>query len=104
MYWYIINCTANCTGLLFCRVRPEFLLLEEVIFKKPVPIGSLIYFTAQVVYTNDTTFQVKVQADVVDPLHPGPEKKVETTNLFFFRFTAANIPIVMPRSYSEVSA
>jgi acyl-CoA hydrolase len=36
-------------------------MLEEVVFKKPVPIGSLIYFTAQVVYTDANVFQVKVQ-------------------------------------------
>jgi acyl-coenzyme A thioesterase 9 len=56
---------AFATGILFCRTRPQFLLLEEVIFKKPVPIGSLIYFTAQVVYTDANVFQVKVQVMLV---------------------------------------
>lgn len=49
------------TGLMFCRTRPTFVLLEEVVFKKPVSVGSLLYFTGQVVYTDANCFQVKVK-------------------------------------------
>ncbi|KAJ3087020.1 Acyl-coenzyme A thioesterase 9, mitochondrial [Quaeritorhiza haematococci] len=93
---------AFATGLLFSNSKVSFVALDDIAFRKPVPIGSLLSLTSQVVYSeggSDYSFQVKVQADVVDPV----KNTRETTNTFHFTFTTdqKEVPIVMPRSYDE---
>lgn len=71
-------------------------------FKKPVEVGSILLFTSSVTYCPGhpmTTFQVSVQADVIDPF--GGSR--DTTNVFHFTFmqTKRPLPRVMPRTYAE---
>ncbi|RKO93407.1 hypothetical protein BDK51DRAFT_29475 [Blyttiomyces helicus] len=100
---------AYSTSLLFIPSLPTFVALDDITFRRPVPIGSLLSLTAQVVYSTgspSSTFQVKVRADVVDPA----TRESDTSNTFHFTFMAKerdgetgvhDLPRVMPRSYDE---
>ncbi|KAJ3296417.1 Acyl-coenzyme A thioesterase 9, mitochondrial [Blyttiomyces sp. JEL0837] len=91
------------TALLFTHSRVYFVALDDILFRKPVPIGRLLSLTAQVVYAAgwpSTSFQVKVRADVVDPV----KRTSDLSNEFTFTFVApgeTKVPRVMPRSYDE---
>lgn len=55
-------------------------------------------FFLQIVYTSGTKMQVKVHAEVVNPV----DGHHDTTNMFHFTFDSkkANVPILMPKSYA----
>lgn len=86
--------------MIYSQCRPLFIRLDEISFKKPVPIGSLLIFTSKVVYSKDKIFRVTVSADIMDA-----EKGTrETTNTFHFEFQAikkGELRTVLPQSYSE---
>ncbi|KAI9101336.1 HotDog domain-containing protein [Phlyctochytrium arcticum] len=92
---------AYSTGLIFCKSRVNFVALDDIVFKKPVHVGSLLSLTSQVVYSAGSpskSIQVKVRADVVDPI----KDENSTTNTFHFTFTTdGTLPRIMPRSYDE---
>ena len=53
--------------------RPHFVALDDLSFRKPVPIGSFLRFTSRVVYAeggDHKTFQVSVVAEVCRPAQP----------------------------------
>ncbi|KAJ3143985.1 Acyl-coenzyme A thioesterase 9, mitochondrial [Irineochytrium annulatum] len=89
-------------AVLFTHSRVYFVSLDDISFKRPVPIGALLSLTAQVVYAHGApsrSLMVRVRADVIDPLK-GTE---EMTNEFFFTFIAphGHVPRVLPQSYEE---
>ncbi|KAJ3051582.1 Acyl-coenzyme A thioesterase 9, mitochondrial [Rhizophlyctis rosea] len=93
---------AYSTAMMYTRSpRVSLVAMDDVLFRRPVPIGSLLSLTAQVVYSSpeDDTFQLRVRADVVDPI----EDLRETTNTFSFGFYAPDGAIrkVVPQSYEE---
>lgn len=88
------------TGHIFAHMRPFFLASDNVSFQKPVEIGSIAIFNAQVVYTEDKmAFTVRVDTDVINPKDDSKER----TNTFFYTFTCPEKPIktVVPESYEE---
>ncbi|KAI9201924.1 HotDog domain-containing protein [Polychytrium aggregatum] len=96
---------AYSTGLIYSQDHCRFVSLDDIAFKKPVSIGDLLNLKAQVVYVGKAPsryFQVKVIADVIDPL-VGTRA---TTNVFYFTFVAASaskagLKRVMPQTYDE---
>lgn len=44
---------AYACAMLFCRQRVQLLGMDDLAFKHPVPIGSILEYTAQVVYTQN---------------------------------------------------
>ena len=94
---------AYSTGYIFTRSRISFVALDDITFRKPVSIGSLLSLTSQAVYSKgypSRSFQVKVKADVIDPVRDTQD----TTNVFHFTFAVGpddKVPRVMPRSYDE---
>ena len=96
---------AHATGILFCKSTIGFVALDDISFKHPVNIGSILSLKSEVVYSDGGAtkmFQVSVIADVIDP--NGDQK---TTNTFHFTFRAKNLkknetlPKVMPQTYAE---
>ncbi|XP_048247172.1 acyl-coenzyme A thioesterase 9, mitochondrial-like [Haliotis rufescens] len=79
--------------------RPVLKVVDDIVFKKPVEIGSLLLLSSQVVYTHKSLMQVKVHAEVLD-VDTGVR---ETTNDFHFTFDSQdeNLPRVIPKSYAE---
>ncbi|KAF9190499.1 hypothetical protein BGZ51_008538 [Haplosporangium sp. Z 767] len=93
---------AFCNASVFISSRPTFLALDEISFRKPVPIGTFLALDSQIVYAEGSghhSFQVMVKADVLD-VKKGTR---ETTNTFWFTFTdpIKGSPRIMPRTYAE---
>ena len=86
----------------FTKRPPRFVGLDDVAFKKPVPVGSLIEFVARVAYAADNgEIRVHVKAERVS-LRSG---RREMTNQLNFTFgadaDAATLPTVRPDTYEE---
>ncbi|KAG0351894.1 hypothetical protein BG005_008637 [Podila minutissima] len=95
---------AFCNASVFIKYRPTFLALDEISFRKPVPIGTFLALDSQIVFSEGGqhhSFQVMVKADVLD-IKKGTR---ETTNTFWFTFRdpkeTSGTPKVMPKTYAE---
>lgn len=93
---------AYSNALLFSGHRPFFLSLDDISFREPVPVGSLVRLTCEVVYSSgclDQTYQLRVDAAIVNHL----TKRTRTTNEFQFTFysPSKDLPRVMPKTYAE---
>lgn len=90
---------------LFSKTTPRIRVVDDISFKRPVLIGSLLFLSSQVVYTEDNFIQVKVHAQTVDP----NTAHKEMTNDFYFKFSATpktqgdwdKMPQVIPKTYAE---
>ncbi|KAF1921934.1 HotDog domain-containing protein [Ampelomyces quisqualis] len=101
------------TAAAFSHKRPTFVSLDPSTFQNPVPVGSILYLTATVVYTDPplidvadektnqnseyTRVQVRVDSKVRDVEH-GHSKP---TGQFNYTFTVPKNIRVMPRTYQE---
>ena len=104
----------------FSHKRPTFISLDPSTFENPVPVGSVLYLTATVAYTEEnssaalgddgsvldsrgdkekkfTKIQVRVDSRVRNVEHE--ERK--PTGQFNYTFIVEKDISVMPRSYSE---
>ncbi|OAK95868.1 Thioesterase/thiol ester dehydrase-isomerase [Phaeosphaeriaceae sp. SRC1lsM3a] len=101
------------TAAAFAHARPTFVSLDPSTFQNPVPVGSILYLTATVVYTDPplinapgesaaegseyTRVQIRVDSKVRDVEH-GFSKP---TGQFNYTFTVPKKIRVMPRTYQE---
>lgn len=97
----------------FAHARPTFVSLDPSTFQNPVPVGSILYLTATVVYTDPpligapgetvnedskyTRVQVRVDSKVRDVEHG----RSKPTGQFNYTFTVEKKIRVMPRTYQE---
>ncbi|RYN39451.1 hypothetical protein AA0114_g11254 [Alternaria tenuissima] len=97
----------------FAHARPTFVSLDPSTFQTPVPVGSILYLTATVVYTDPpligapdekvdeqagyTRVQIRIDSKVRDVEH-GHSKP---TGQFNYTFTVPKNIRVMPRTYQE---
>jgi len=93
---------STCTA--FSGGHAEFRSLDDTRFIVPVEIGSIVIFSAQIVYTrklsNDSaTSAVQVQV-VAEVLTPATSKRA-TTNTFQFSYFAPFCHHVMPKTYQD---
>eukprot|EP00062_Callorhinchus_milii_P024135 gi/632983717/ref/XP_007908784.1/ PREDICTED: acyl-coenzyme A thioesterase 9, mitochondrial isoform X2 [Callorhinchus milii] len=78
--------------------RPHVVAVDDIIFQKPVEIGSLLYLSSQVCYTQQNHIQVRVHSEVVNPY----TKEHSTTNVFHFTFCSdKEVARVTPKTYGE---
>uniref|UniRef100_A0A8C7PG31 Acyl-CoA thioesterase 9 n=1 Tax=Oncorhynchus mykiss TaxID=8022 RepID=A0A8C7PG31_ONCMY len=78
--------------------RPNLVAVDDILFQKPVEIGSLLLLSSQVCYTEGNYIQVRVHTEVLDPL----TRHHNTTNVFHFTFvTDKDVPNIVPQSYGE---
>uniref|UniRef100_A0A673GG22 Acyl-CoA thioesterase 9, tandem duplicate 2 n=1 Tax=Sinocyclocheilus rhinocerous TaxID=307959 RepID=A0A673GG22_9TELE len=66
----------------FAGCRPTVVAVDDILFRKPVEIGSLLLLSSQVCYTEGMYVQVRVHSEVLDPL----TQQRNTTNVFHFTF------------------
>ena len=115
---------AFCAASSFAHVRPTFVSLDPSTFQNPVPVGSVLYMTATVVYcdpplvsgesdpdpgsndpVNNKTTQkqemTRVQVRVDTKVRNVEHGETKPTGQFNYTFTVAKDIKVMPRSYSE---
>lgn len=90
---------AHANASLYCKGRPYIEVVDDINFKRPVEVGSLLFFSSQIVYTKETKLMTKVHAEVVNP----KDGSRETTNDFYFVFNSRSreIPRVIPKTYAE---
>ncbi|KKY23865.1 putative acylthioester [Phaeomoniella chlamydospora] len=86
----------------FSHTRPSFISLDPSTFEEPVPVGSVLYVSASIVYTEPSTaggtrISVAVTTQVRDVDHA--DRK--STGSFFYTFLVDKDVRVMPQSYSE---
>ncbi|XP_077515647.1 acyl-coenzyme A thioesterase 9, mitochondrial-like isoform X2 [Amblyomma americanum] len=80
--------------------RPKTYHTADIWFRRPVQLGSLLHYEAQVVYSRDNFMQLNVNATVIKP----DQGTKEITNVFHFTFLLdgdSPAPRVVPRSYPE---
>ncbi|RMZ81359.1 hypothetical protein DV738_g2165, partial [Chaetothyriales sp. CBS 135597] len=88
----------------FSHTRPRFVNLDPSTFEEPVPVGSVLYASATVTYTEPissggTRIQVMVRTHVRNVEHKERERK--NTGTFFYTFNAPANVNVLPQSYGE---
>ena len=114
---------AFCCAASFSHTRPTFVSLDPSTFENPVPVGSVLYLTARVAYTDPplvelddkgkakpvedatsikkekefTSVQIRVDSKVRDVEH-GVAKP---TGQFSYTFLVPKNVKVMPQSYEE---
>lgn len=87
---------ANATA--HCKSYANLKYVDDISFQQPVEIGSFLYLSSRIVYTVRKLLQLRVHAQVLNPL----TGEFKTTNTFQFTFSTANdFPTVMPRTYAE---
>jgi acyl-coenzyme A thioesterase 9 len=95
---------AFCNASVFLKNRPTFLALDDISFRMPVPVGTLLALDSQIAYSeggDHRSFQVMVTADILDV----SKRSRETTNTFWFTFSGPReghkTLKVLPRTYAE---
>lgn len=88
----------------FSHTRPRFVNLDPSTFEEAVPVGSVLYVSAGVSYTEPdpnggTRIQVMVRTHVRPVEHQEQERK--STGTFFYTFLAPANVSVLPQSYTE---
>lgn len=96
---------AYADAILYLKSRSAMLLaMDEVIFRKPVHVGTLLKLKSEIIYAEGhphRSFQVRVVAEVVDI----EKSKSETTNVFYFTMSAMDDHVrsrrILPKTYAE---
>uniref|UniRef100_A0A7N6ACF5 HotDog ACOT-type domain-containing protein n=1 Tax=Anabas testudineus TaxID=64144 RepID=A0A7N6ACF5_ANATE len=78
--------------------RPSLVAVDDILFQKPVEIGSLLLLSSQVCFTQGKYIQVRVHSEVFDPL----TQQHNTTNVFHYTFVSdRDVPNIIPKTYGE---
>ncbi|KFY25418.1 hypothetical protein V493_04671 [Pseudogymnoascus sp. VKM F-4281 (FW-2241)] len=91
----------TCTSAL-SHARPRFLALDPSTFANPVPVGSVLYMTAVVAYTepgvgDSTRVQIRVDTHVRSVEHG----EVRPTGQFNYTFEVPGELSILPQTYGE---
>nr|KAF6434917.1 acyl-CoA thioesterase 9 [Rousettus aegyptiacus] len=86
------------TACSFGGSRPFVVAVDDIMFQKPVEVGSLLFLSSQVCFTQGNYIQVRVHSEVASL----DNKEHTTTNIFHFTFMSEkDVPLVFPRTYGE---
>ncbi|KAI9877718.1 MAG: hypothetical protein M1830_001886 [Pleopsidium flavum] len=106
---------AFCCAASFSHTRPTFLALDPSTFENPVPVGSVLYLTATVAYTDPplvstagdvketmaTSEYTRVQVRIDSKVRNIEHGETKPTGQFNYTFLVERDIKVMPRTYSE---
>ena len=109
---------AFCCAASFAHARPVFVSLDPSTFQNPVPVGSVLYLTATVVYTDpplvsgktdsdvdeksqDQNQQTRVQVRVDSKVRDVEHGETKPTGQFNYTFTVDKSVKVLPKTYTE---
>lgn len=101
---YLLRSTvelAFCCCSAFAHSRPTFLSLDPSTFDAPVPVGSILYLTATVAYTEPYKHGCRVQVRVDSAVRDVEHGSVVETGVFNYTFFVNKHLEVMPKTYSE---
>ncbi|KAM4795760.1 acyl-coenzyme A thioesterase 9, mitochondrial-like [Rhinophrynus dorsalis] len=86
------------TACSFGGSRPYVVAVDDIMFQRPVEIGSLLFLSCQVCYTENNYIQVRVHSEVSDP----NTRDHHTTNIFHFTYMyEKEVPQIVPQTYGE---
>jgi len=94
----------------FSHTRPTFLSLDPSTFENPVPVGSVLYITASVNYSDpspaednraDGSKGTRVQVTVATKTRNVEHEERKPTGTFHYTFLVDRDVRVMPETYSE---
>ncbi|XP_051841068.1 acyl-coenzyme A thioesterase 9, mitochondrial [Antechinus flavipes] len=86
------------TACNFAGTRPFLVAVDDIMFQSPVEIGSLLFLSSQVCFTEKNHIQVRVHSEVSLP----GTKEHKTTNIFHFTFfVEKDVPLVIPKTYGD---
>jgi len=85
----------------FANTRPRFVSLDPSTFQAPVPVGSILYLTATVAYTEPTSKGSRVQVRVESRVRGVEDGKIDNTGVFNYTFYVDKTAKVMPVTYTE---
>lgn len=96
---------AYADAICYLKSRSAMLLaMDEVIFRKPVHVGTLLRLKSEVIHAEGhphKSFQVRVVAEVIDI----ERSRRETTNVFYFTMASTEEDIkvkrILPKTYAE---
>ncbi|XP_038272658.1 acyl-coenzyme A thioesterase 9, mitochondrial isoform X4 [Dermochelys coriacea] len=78
--------------------RPYVVAVDDIMFQRPVEIGSLLLLSAQVCFTEKNYIQIRVHSEVYD----SDTREHKTTNIFHFTFMSEReVPQIVPKTYGE---
>jgi len=92
---------AFCCCSAFAHTRPTFVSLDPSTFQAPVPVGSILYLTATVSYTEPGTQGSRVQVMVESKVKDVEHGSVAEAGVFNYTFWVDKKLKVMPVTYSE---
>ncbi|KAI1483231.1 Thioesterase/thiol ester dehydrase-isomerase [Daldinia eschscholtzii] len=107
---------AFCCAASFAHARPTFISADPCIFRNPVPVGSVLYLTATIVYTDPPVLEEdgseprqKDSENPVTRLHVRVDSKVrdvehgnaKPTGQFNYTFSVPKDVKVLPHTYEE---
>uniref|UniRef100_A0A8D0EDF0 Acyl-CoA thioesterase 9 n=1 Tax=Salvator merianae TaxID=96440 RepID=A0A8D0EDF0_SALMN len=82
----------------YANSRPYVVAVDDIMFQKPVEIGSLLLLSSRVCYTEKNYIQARVHSEVYDP----NTRVHQTTNVFHFTFMLEKeVPDIVPKTYGE---
>ena len=86
----------------FSHTKPSFLNLDPSTFENPVPVGSVLYLSAGVSFTEpDFNGGTRIQVVVTTKVRNVEHKQHKSTGSFFYTFHTDNNVQIMPQTYSE---
>jgi acyl-coenzyme A thioesterase 9 len=86
----------------FSHTKPSFLNLDPSTFENPVPVGSVLYLSAGVTFTEpDVNGGTRIQVIVTTKVRNVEHKERKSTGTFFYTFHVDNDVKIMPKTYSE---
>ncbi|XP_075395033.1 acyl-coenzyme A thioesterase 9, mitochondrial [Tenrec ecaudatus] len=86
------------TACSFGGSRPFVVAVDDIMFQKPVEVGSLLFLSSQVCFTQNKYIQVRVHSEVASL----QSREHTTTNVFHFTFMSEKeVPLVYPKTYGE---
>jgi acyl-coenzyme A thioesterase 9 len=86
------------TACSFGGSRPYVVTVDDIMFQKPVEVGSLLFLSSQVCFTQGNYIQVRVHSEVFSL----DSREHMTTNVFHFTFMSEKeVPLIFPKTYGE---
>lgn len=105
---------AFCCAASFAHSRPTFVSLDPSTFENPVPVGSVLYLAATVVYcdppletstplteSSEPGARTRVQVRVDSKVRNVEHGETKPTGQFNYTFTVDRDVKIMPKTYSE---
>ncbi|KAF2720747.1 Thioesterase/thiol ester dehydrase-isomerase [Polychaeton citri CBS 116435] len=104
---------AFCCAASLAHTRPTFVSLDPSTFENPVPVGSVLYLTATIVYADPPIIQgasdpsnagngkTRIQVRVDSKVRTVEHSEAKPTGQFNYSFDVDKDVKVLPRSYTE---